>query len=318
MQDASATNIGQPDIVRDSSGHGFRLEPICCPTCGPAPTKKLGLRGGQHQRYGLGIASPIYRCGSCSLLFPNPFPLPVDPDSLYSDPESYFYRHPPEARLVEYRHLIRALIARSPTSTPSLLDIGSGRGDLIRAAQLEGLADTVGLEFSRAMVTYAHDHNGVDLLHTTLEQYVAANPRRFDAVVLNAVIEHVYDPDRFLADVSRVLIPGGVLYLDTPRDPNLLTWIGNLESRVRGREGIYNLSPTWPPYHVFGFNPRSLRILLEKHGFTIESSRIYNDPHVYSDGGRVDQVRSFLATQILRLANLTATSSNMFVWARYA
>jgi SAM-dependent methyltransferase len=318
MSDRRPANQSQPLTAEDASGHRFRLEPISCPTCGPAPTKRLGLRGGQHQRSQLGIASPIYRCERCALLFPNPFPFPIDSDSLYNDPESYFYRHPAEARIVEYRNLVRALIARSSVSAPSLLDVGSGRGDLIRAAQLEGLTDIVGLEFSTAMVQYARAHNDVSLVHTTLEQYAETDPRQFDAVVLNAVIEHVYDPDQFIGYVSRLLRPGGVLYIDTPRDPNLLTWIGNLESRIRRRENIYNLSPTWPPYHVFGFNPRSLRILLEKHGFAIESVKIYNDPHVYSERRGADQLRSLIATQILRVANVTRTSSNMFVWARHA
>jgi ubiquinone/menaquinone biosynthesis C-methylase UbiE len=47
----------------------------------------------------------------------------------------------------------------------------------------------------------------------------------FDAVVLQDVIEHVTDPARVLHEITRVLRPGGVLYLSTPnRDalPNLV------------------------------------------------------------------------------------------------
>jgi SAM-dependent methyltransferase len=304
------------EIAEDAHGHRFRLEPIDCPTCGPAPAKKIGLRGGSHHRYGLGIVSTVFRCQRCSLLFPNPFPFPLDAHSLYDDPESYFSRHPAEARLLEYRELVRQVIARAPTTQPSLLDVGSGRGDLLHAAQLEGITDTVGLEFSPAMVRYARDNHAIELNQMTLEEYAHESPRTFDAVVLNAIIEHVYNPDDFIACVSRLLVPGGVLYIDTPREPNMLTWIGNAESRLLRRSGVYNLSPTWPPYHVFGFNPRSLRLLLKKHGIAVESVRIHNDPHVYSQGGVIDGARSFLATQILRCANITNTSSNMFVWAR--
>ncbi len=240
----------------------------------------------------------------------------MDPQSLYDDPESYFASHPEQARIVEYRALVREVIARSPVDCPSLLDVGSGRGDLLHAAQIEGLTDVVGLEFAAAMADYARAHHGIDLLRMTLEEYVDASPRMFDAVVLNAIIEHVYDPDDFIGHVSKVLSPGGVLYVDTPRDPNLLTWVANSQNRLLRRKGIFNLSPTWPPYHVFGFSPRSLRLLLEKHGFKMESIRIYNHLKIPSRGGAIDQARSFIATQLLRVANATGTSNNMFVWAK--
>ena len=38
----------------------------------------------------------------------------------------------------------------------------------------------------------------------------------FDAVVIQAVLEHVLDPYRCVAEIHRVLKPGGVVYADTP------------------------------------------------------------------------------------------------------
>jgi SAM-dependent methyltransferase len=38
----------------------------------------------------------------------------------------------------------------------------------------------------------------------------------FDAVICNAVIEHVEDPERVLAEIARVVRPSGVLYLCVP------------------------------------------------------------------------------------------------------
>jgi SAM-dependent methyltransferase len=154
------------------------------------------------------------------------------------------------------------------------------------------------------------------LLQTTLEEYATTNSRTFDAVTLNAIIEHVYDPDGFIGRVARLLAPGGVLYIDTPRDPNLLTWVGNAQNRLLRRASVFNLSPTWPPYHVFGFSPRSLRLLLEKHGISIESVRVHSIPTIPTRGGMIDRARSLVGVQILRVANATATGNNMFVWAR--
>jgi SAM-dependent methyltransferase len=303
-------------ITEDAAGHRFHLVPIDCPTCGPTSINEIGLRGGQYHRYGLGITSTIFSCQTCSLLFPKPLPVPIDPQSLYNDPASYFARHPEAARILEYRGLIREAMAKTTQPQPSLLDVGSGRGDLLRAARLEGLTDTVGLEFATAMVDHARTHHGLELVQMTLEDYASSRPRMFDIVILNAIIEHVYDPNEFISQAAQLLSPGGVLYIDTPNDPNLLTRVGNIHNRLLGRKGIYNLSPTWPPYHLFGFNRRAIRTLLGKHGFAIESVKIHNDPHIPSRGGTMDRVRSTVGTQILRLANMTGSGSNMFVWAR--
>lgn len=303
-------------IEEDREGHRFELRLIDCPTCGPGPTTRIGLRGGVHHRYGLGITSTIVRCDRCSLLYPNPLPVPLNRQALYGDPQSYFFRQPERARIDEYRTLIRSLIARSSMPTPSLLDVGSGRGDLLAAARLEGLSDTVGLEISDAMIEHARRQHAITVLPMTLEEYVSEDPRLFDAVVLNAVIEHVYDPDSLLRHVAAVLRPGGLLYIDTPRDPNLLTWVGNGLNHLLGRRWVYNLSPTWPPYHLFGFTPRSMSALLHKHQFRVESIRVHNDPIIFSRGGIVDRVRSMIGTQILRLGNLTSTGSNMYIWAQ--
>ena len=141
--------------------------------------------------------------------------------------------------------------------------------------------------------------------------------RTFDIVLLGAVIEHVYDPGTFMAAVARLTKPGAVLFLDTPREPNLLTAIGNTLNRLRGRREVYNLAPTWPPYHVFGFNPKSIRALLDAHGFDVERVLLkHGNPLVPPGPGLRGRVSAWLGTTLIRLGNLTPWASNMAVWAR--
>jgi SAM-dependent methyltransferase len=174
----------------------------------------------------------------------------------------------------------------------------------------------VGLELSEAMIAYARDRFGVEVQPKTLEQYADSHPPTFDILVLNAILEHVHDPDGFLRAAHGLTHPGSLLYIDVPQEPNLMTRVGNLWNRLRGNQAVYNLQPTWPPYHVFGFNPVALTALLRKHGFRIESIRIWASPHVPSSAALGDRVRSLVAEQINRIANWTGSASNMFVWAR--
>lgn len=175
---------------------------------------------------------------------------------------------------------------------------------------LEGLTDVVGLEFSDAMIECAQQRYGVVVLKQSVEEHARSALRSYDAVVLNAVLEHVYDPDSMVAAVARLMHPGSVLYLDLPLEPNLLTIVRSLLNQVTRSRSVLNLSP----FHVLGFNRRALATLLGNHGLAIESCRIWADPRI--PASRRDQVRALIGTQVNRVANLTRTASNMCAWAK--
>jgi len=262
------------------------------------------------------VTSPIVRCAGCGLLFPDPFPFPVDPQRLYGDPEKYFATHDADAKVASYRQIVTELIADSGLELPSLLDVGSGRGEALHAAQAVGLDDVVGLELSEAMRDETHRRYGVEIRLETIEQHAESAGRTYDIFVLSAVLEHVYDPDAMIASVARLSHPGSVVYIDVPQEPNLLTMLGNLPGRVRGTRTVYNLAPTFPPYHVFGFNPRSLTMLLEKHGFQTFRWLKRAQLRIPHRAGLKDRATAFGAMQVHRLGNATGLSTNMDVWAR--
>lgn len=305
-----------PELAACSKGNRFELRRIDCPICGPGPLIPLGLRGGRHQRWGLGVETPIVRCAHCGVIFPNPFPFPLDPQRLYGDPEGYFEAHDLDAKIVGQRKLARTIVEKAGRS-PRVLDVGAGRGDFLHAAQLEGVTDVVGLELSVAMASFAREKFGIEIHTQTIEDYAPTCEKPFDVVVLNAVLEHVYNPATFIEAVARVTKPGGLVYVDVPAEPNLLTMVGNMANRLRGNPAVFNLQPTWEPFHVFGFSPRTLRILLEKYGYSVDSVRVYASAEVrHRKGDRRDAIRSFVATQVNRVANATGLASNMYVWAR--
>lgn len=309
-----APGAPSPTVLTDADGNAFELRPKDCPTCGPGPQTPVGLRGGRHHRYRLGVETPIVRCTRCGLLFPNPFPYPRDPQKLYGDPDQYFIHHDPSDKIAMARSVVREAVRRVGRPRIALLDVGSGRGEVLHAAAGEG-CEAVGLELSESMIAEGRRRYGVEIVPETVEQYAAHVERTFDAVLLCAVIEHVYDPDSMMAAVARLTRPGSWLHVDVPQEPNLLTIVGNAYNRVRRDPAVYNLQPTWPPFHVFGFNPRALRMLLEKHGFVIESLRIHAVPRVPARDDWRDRIRALVATQVNRVANWTGTAANMYVWA---
>src|SRR5829696_6145675 len=179
----------------DHAGNEYELRTIQCPICDRDDGRLLGVRGGAHQRYGLGFESQIYRCRECGLIYPNPLPVPKNPSEIYGDPEGYFSRHDMDQTQDEDELLVRELIRRTRLERPAVLDIGSGRGEVVAAAEKLGCS-AVGLELSEPMIEDARKRLGVTVERATVEEYAASHPPdSFDAVVASAVIEHVYDPD---------------------------------------------------------------------------------------------------------------------------
>lgn len=267
----------------------FDFRPIKCPTCEVDDAKVLGIR---RRRTGAAVETRIVCCRRCGLIYPNPFPYPTQ--NVYDDPEGYFSAHDTAVKLEQNRAMARELA--SIAGGQRLLDVGSGRGELLAAAIAEGF-DAHGTEISPTMADDAERIYGVRPAVCALEDYEA---EPFDVIVLNAVIEHVHNPDSFVAAARRLIKDSGVLYIDTPREPHLLTMVG------RAMGTTLNLSPTWEPFHVFGFNPRSLTRLLAKHDFRIDRVAV-RDSRAAAPG---------LASIIMRAANLTPWAANMYAWAR--
>tara|TARA_B110000211_G_scaffold233385_1_gene299455 strand:- start:7721 stop:8386 length:666 start_codon:yes stop_codon:yes gene_type:complete len=71
----------------------------------------------------------------------------------------------------------------------------------------------------------------------------------FDFVLFNAVIEHLYSPDKILSEIYRILKKDGVLILITP----------NFKYAFRN---FYN-----DPTHVHPYTPQSLKKILEMNKF---------------------------------------------------
>lgn len=257
-----------------SSRDQYRWLPQECPICEIPPSKRLGRRGGAAHREGLGVECDVWRCGRCGLVFPNPMPVPVGGlEQHYAvDPGEYFENHDIGAKDTGGENMVAA--AESIVGGKGrLLDVGAGRGEVLRAARLAGW-EAVGIELSPTFADYAEQHSGGEVLRRPLEECDFADAS-FDAVILSAVLEHLYDPGETVGRIARLLRPGGALFLDVPNEAGVYFRVGNFYQRLRGRDWVVNLAPTFAPFHVFGFGPKSLRALLAKHGLEVREWHVY-------------------------------------------
>jgi SAM-dependent methyltransferase len=145
------------------------------------------------------------------------------------------------------------LLTRFNPARGRLLDIGCSTGTLMEVAQKLGWQPE-GLEPNPNAVESARQ-NGFRVHHGFLTpETVNRLPRSgFQAVILNDVIEHLYQPMQSIRLVSKLLAPRGLLLVATPNVESI--WARKFQTK-RGE-------------HLFLFNSASLRMLIERADFEI-------------------------------------------------
>jgi SAM-dependent methyltransferase len=164
---------------------------------------------------------------------------------------------PPPAHLREF--------VRSLGGVGQALDLGCGDGRLTVELDADGLtaADVSAEALRRAAPRLAAKRAA--LVELEPDAPLPFDDGSFDLVLCAETLEHVRDVQLLLSELRRVLRPGGRLALTTPAHGR----ITGLSILFRGFEGRFDpLSP-----HLRFMTARSLRGLLEEHGFEFASLR---------------------------------------------
>ena len=158
----------------------------------------------------------------------------------------------------------------------SLLDAGCGNGGFLSIARGLGW-DVEGFDLDERAVATAQNA-GVRAHVGTLASLAEVLNGPYDAITMNHVIEHVYDPKLDLQRAYGLLRPGGMLFVETP----------NIDALNLRRFGIH-----WrgleAPRHLVLFNPASLARLLGEIGFEQVKVRrhvVFNG--MYKDSSRAE------------------------------
>ncbi|MGI8684771.1 MAG: class I SAM-dependent methyltransferase [Acidimicrobiales bacterium] len=108
----------------------------------------------------------------------------------------------------EYEEQILPLAAEHLAGAGRVLDVGTGEGQVARLAARHG-ATVVGVDPTWAQLATARQRGGGPAYARAAAASLPFPAGAFDAVVACLVFEHIEDPDGAIAEVARVLAPGG-------------------------------------------------------------------------------------------------------------
>jgi 2-polyprenyl-3-methyl-5-hydroxy-6-metoxy-1,4-benzoquinol methylase len=213
----------------------------------------------------------IRACPKCALLWSDPQPFPDQIHKLYRT----YYTHSGNPQFSSFRSQGKAKLAKDALAKilfwkpyifqsdnlhlqglppGDLIEVGCGSGGFLAALAREGWK-CHGIDFDESAIAEARKIPGVRAEVAELTQR-AFPANSFDAVVMNNVIEHIWNPIATVTECYRILRPRGRLVMITPNSRAL--------GHVLYRQDWRGLEV---PRHLFIYNYGTIRALAKKTGF---------------------------------------------------
>ena len=144
----------------------------------------------------------------------------------------------------------------------TLLEIGSGLGHLV--GQLDGFFATAAVDVNHWALVQSKAVAPRTLLQVASAEGLPFADGSFGVVIIKHVVEHLPHPEKAIAELGRVIAPGGVLILATPN-------LASLSRPSKGDKWIGYHDPT----HISLKPPSEWLSMLKEAGFKLK--RVFAD-----------------------------------------
>ncbi len=250
-------------------------ERVACVCCGSSGNAAIEAEATDYEYGTTTQLFAVVRCGGCGHLFLNPRPTAATAPLIY--PSTYYTQAGGHAGLlgrikdVVVVRRFRQLMADMPPDC-AILDVGCGDGALLLA--LRAAFPRCRLAGVDAAIAPAHrarlERAGIELLEGLVET-ASLGRERFDLVVMNQVIEHLWDVRAAMRAIHAALKPGGLVTISTPDSQGYdRRWFRH------GSWGGY-----YVPRHLNLFTAANLAGLLRTLGYDIVDQRALVAPLIW-------------------------------------
>lgn len=136
------------------------------------------------------------------------------------------------------------LAARGESRGGTIVDLGCGTGRIaILLAQADPAARVVALDIAKHMLAVAHKNiqaaelgDRIDLVLGDAKRLSEIASGSIAAVVSNSIVHHIPDPSTVLAEIVRVIEPGGIAFVRDLFRPDSAAEVERLVSLYAGNE----------------------------------------------------------------------------------
>jgi 2-polyprenyl-3-methyl-5-hydroxy-6-metoxy-1,4-benzoquinol methylase len=231
-----------------------------CPVCGSSDIHPI-LTAKDHSVSGEDFV--IWQCQTCTLRFTQDVPDENSIGPYYQSQDYISHSNTSKGLLNKLYQAVRkftlgqksGLVISHTTQKGRILDIGAGIGAFLNEMKQKGW-DIEGVEPDYGARQQARNLFAIDLKPTPeLNQLPHGS---YDAITLWHVLEHVEPLQDYVAQLKKLLTPNGRIFIAVPN-------YTSLDADLYGnRWAAYDV-----PRHLYHFTPRSIEVLVEKHGMKI-------------------------------------------------
>jgi 2-polyprenyl-3-methyl-5-hydroxy-6-metoxy-1,4-benzoquinol methylase len=231
-----------------------------CPVCGSSDIHPL-LTAKDHSVSGEEFV--IWQCQSCTLRFTQDVPDESSIGPYYQSQDYISHSNTSKGLLNKLYQAVRkftlgqksGLVISRTTNHGRILDIGAGIGAFLNEMKGKGW-DIEGIEPDYGARQQAKNLFAIDLKPTPELQHIPHDS--FDAITLWHVLEHVESLQDYVALLKQLLKKNGKIFIAVPN-------YSSLDAHLYGnRWAAYDV-----PRHLYHFTPRSIEVLVQKHGMKI-------------------------------------------------
>ncbi|MFT3980932.1 MAG: class I SAM-dependent methyltransferase [Ferruginibacter sp.] len=138
----------------------------------------------------------------------------------------------------------------------SLLDVGCGTGAFLHEMKQAGWSIT-GLEPDDTAREKALELYNIQAKPS--HELFNLEPAGFDAITMWHVLEHVHQLNEYVAQLDKLLKPGGRLFIAVPN------YTSGDAAHYKESWAAYDV-----PRHLYHFSPKSMQVLMQRHGLQVK------------------------------------------------
>jgi 2-polyprenyl-3-methyl-5-hydroxy-6-metoxy-1,4-benzoquinol methylase len=205
----------------------------------------------------------IVKCDRCGFKLTHPRPKQEEISIYYNSSEYISHTNSQKGFLNRLYYFVRNFTLYSKVrlikkykKSGDILDIGCGTGEFLKKINEKGFTVT-GVEPGNSARDYAQNQNEIFVIdEKSMDEKLT--PSSFDVITMWHVMEHVYNLNSRISQISKLLSENGILIIAVP---NSDSWDARYYQKFWA---AYDL-----PRHLYHFNQKDMLLLFQKEGYTL-------------------------------------------------